>query len=134
MFEGDTVTFHADFPFNQFLMNSLTIAAVTKTAGPFASADAVAKDVSSARLDWDQLKGDFCICGLGAGESIGFCDTIRRCCASLVASKYLKFLPLDTITSVFSMLSDTLYSKSIRRAVLTRKRVAFAISRLRKLT
>jgi hypothetical protein len=30
------------------------------------------------------------------------------------------------------MLSDTLYSKSIRGAILTRKRIAFAISRLRK--
>jgi len=42
--EGNTVTFDAEFPFDQFLMNGLTIAAVTKTAGPFASADAVAKD------------------------------------------------------------------------------------------
>lgn len=42
--KGDTVTFQANFPFDQFLMNGLTIAAVTKTAGPFASADAVAKD------------------------------------------------------------------------------------------
>jgi hypothetical protein len=42
--EGNTVTFNAEFPFDQFLMNGLTIAAVTKTAGPFASADAVAKD------------------------------------------------------------------------------------------
>jgi hypothetical protein len=41
--EGDTVTFDAEFPFDQFLMNGLTIAAVTNTAGPFASADAVAK-------------------------------------------------------------------------------------------
>jgi hypothetical protein len=42
--EENTVTFDAEFPFDQFLMNGLTIAAVTKTAGPFASADAVAKD------------------------------------------------------------------------------------------
>jgi hypothetical protein len=42
--KGSTVTFNAAFPFDQFLMNGLTIAAVTKTAGPFASADAVAKD------------------------------------------------------------------------------------------
>jgi Ferritin-like domain len=42
--KGDTVTFHADFPFDQFLMNGLTIAAVTKSPGPFASADAVAED------------------------------------------------------------------------------------------
>jgi len=42
--KGDTVTFHADFPFDKFLMNGLTIAAVTKSAGPFASADAVATD------------------------------------------------------------------------------------------
>jgi hypothetical protein len=42
--QGNTVTFDAQFPFDQFLMNGLTIAAVTKTAGPFASADAVAKD------------------------------------------------------------------------------------------
>lgn len=42
--EGNTVIFDAEFPFDQFLMNGLTIAAVTKTAGPFTSADAVAKD------------------------------------------------------------------------------------------
>jgi hypothetical protein len=42
--EDTTITFDAEFPFDQFLMNGLTIAAVTKTAGPFASADAVAKD------------------------------------------------------------------------------------------
>lgn len=42
--KGNTVTFDAQFPFDQFLMNGLTIAAVTKTAGPFTSADAVAKD------------------------------------------------------------------------------------------
>jgi Ferritin-like domain len=42
--EGNTVTFDAEFPFDQFLMNGLTIAAVTNTAGPFTSADAVAKD------------------------------------------------------------------------------------------
>lgn len=42
--KGNTITFKADFPFDQFLMNGLTIAAVTKSAGPFTSADAVAKD------------------------------------------------------------------------------------------
>ena len=42
--KGNTVTFDADFPFDQYLMNGLTIAAVTKTAGPFASVDAVAAD------------------------------------------------------------------------------------------
>jgi hypothetical protein len=73
--EGDTITFHANFSFDQCLMNGLTIAAVAKTTGPFASADAVAKDASSAWLNRDQLKGSFCICGLGAGEFIGFCDT-----------------------------------------------------------
>jgi len=40
---GNTVTFQAFFPFDQFLMNGLTIAAVTHSAGPFASADAVAQ-------------------------------------------------------------------------------------------
>jgi hypothetical protein len=40
---GDIVTFYAQFPFDQFLMNGLTITAVTNSAGPFASADAVAK-------------------------------------------------------------------------------------------
>jgi hypothetical protein len=51
--KGDVVTFSAQFPFDQFLMNGLTIAAVTSSAGPFAS----------ARLDRDQLKR-VCICGL----------------------------------------------------------------------
>lgn len=41
--QGTTVTFDALFPFDQFLMNGLTIAAVTAGAGPFASADDVAK-------------------------------------------------------------------------------------------
>jgi hypothetical protein len=41
--QGGVVTFDAEFPFDQFLMNGLTIAAVTNSAGPFASADAVAK-------------------------------------------------------------------------------------------
>jgi hypothetical protein len=40
---GDTVTFTANFPFAQFEMNGLTIAAVTNGAGPFATADAVAQ-------------------------------------------------------------------------------------------
>jgi hypothetical protein len=42
--KDETVTLTAQFPFDQFLMNGLTIAAVTSHAGPFASADAVAKD------------------------------------------------------------------------------------------
>jgi hypothetical protein len=40
--KGDTVTFKAFLPFNKFIMNGLTIAAVTNSAGPFASADEVA--------------------------------------------------------------------------------------------
>ena len=40
--KGDTVTFKAFFPFDKFIMNGLTIAAVTNSAGPFASADEVA--------------------------------------------------------------------------------------------
>lgn len=39
---GDEVTFQAYFPFNEFIMNGLTFAVVTDSAGPFASADAVA--------------------------------------------------------------------------------------------
>ncbi|KAF2641827.1 hypothetical protein P280DRAFT_541275, partial [Massarina eburnea CBS 473.64] len=39
---GNTVTFEAVFPYDEFLMNGLTIAAVTKGMGPFASADDVA--------------------------------------------------------------------------------------------
>lgn len=39
---GDTVTFKAALPFNQFIMNGLTISAVTNSAGPFADADEVA--------------------------------------------------------------------------------------------
>ena len=43
--EGTTVTFDAAFPFNKGTFgNGLTIAAVTKTSGPFASVDAVAQD------------------------------------------------------------------------------------------
>jgi len=41
--QGNTVTFQAFFPFEQFEMNGLTIAAVAHSAGPFASADAVAQ-------------------------------------------------------------------------------------------
>ncbi|KAF2247189.1 late sexual development protein [Trematosphaeria pertusa] len=41
--EGDMVVFEAQFPFDEFLMHGLTIAAVTKGSGPFASADAVAE-------------------------------------------------------------------------------------------
>lgn len=40
--DGDKVTFKAFFPFDNFIMNGLTIAAVTDSAGPFASADEVA--------------------------------------------------------------------------------------------
>ena len=39
---GDEVTFQAYFPFNKFIMNGLTIAAVTNSAGPFQSATEVA--------------------------------------------------------------------------------------------
>lgn len=39
---GDVVTFEASFPYTEFIMNGLTIAAVTSTAGPFANADEVA--------------------------------------------------------------------------------------------
>ena len=40
---GDVVTFTANFPFDQFEMNGLTISAVTDNAGPFANATAVAE-------------------------------------------------------------------------------------------
>lgn len=40
----DSVSFQADFPYSANLMNGLTLAAVTKSAGPFADADAVASD------------------------------------------------------------------------------------------
>lgn len=40
---GDKVVFEAEFPYDQFLMNGLTIAAVTTAADSFADADAVAK-------------------------------------------------------------------------------------------
>lgn len=43
---GDQVTFDAYFPFQKFIMNGLTIAAVTNSAGPFQSAT----DVTSATL------------------------------------------------------------------------------------
>lgn len=39
---GNTTTFTANFPYSANLLNGLTIAAVTKSAGPFADADAVA--------------------------------------------------------------------------------------------
>ncbi|WPH04637.1 Hypothetical protein R9X50_00753000 [Acrodontium crateriforme] len=42
--KGKMVTFDATFPYSANLMNGLTIAAVTNSAGPFADADAVAKD------------------------------------------------------------------------------------------
>jgi len=40
--EGEAVTFEGPFPFDEFKMHGLTIAAVTRGAGPFASADEVA--------------------------------------------------------------------------------------------
>ncbi|KAK4494097.1 hypothetical protein PRZ48_014395 [Zasmidium cellare] len=40
--QGETVSFQAAFPFEKNLMYGLTIAAVTNSAGPFASADDVA--------------------------------------------------------------------------------------------
>ena len=40
---GNTVTFQAAFPYDQFEMNGLTIAAVVKGSGAFANADAVAQ-------------------------------------------------------------------------------------------
>ncbi|KAF2715675.1 late sexual development protein [Pleomassaria siparia CBS 279.74] len=40
--EGGNVVFEAAFPYDEFVMDGLTIAAVTKGAGPFADADAVA--------------------------------------------------------------------------------------------
>lgn len=39
---GDTVTIEALFPYEEYEMNGFTIAAVTNSTGPFASADAVA--------------------------------------------------------------------------------------------
>jgi hypothetical protein len=39
--DGDVVTFEAAFPFDEFLMNGLTIAAVTKSKGPFLNATEV---------------------------------------------------------------------------------------------
>ncbi|KXS93401.1 hypothetical protein AC579_10230 [Pseudocercospora musae] len=41
---GGKVSFQADFPFSANLMNGLPISAVTKSAGPFTDADAVAAD------------------------------------------------------------------------------------------
>ena len=43
---GNVVTFNANFPYDQFEMNGLTIAAVTNSTGPFASA----ADVAAATL------------------------------------------------------------------------------------
>lgn len=40
---GNTISFSAAFPYDQFEMNGLTIAAVVQGSGPFASADAVAQ-------------------------------------------------------------------------------------------
>jgi len=40
---GSMVTFDAEFPYDMYLMNGLTIAAVTPTAGPFANAVAVSE-------------------------------------------------------------------------------------------
>ena len=39
---GETVTFFAQFPYDEFHMNGLTLAAVTSNKGPFADVDAVA--------------------------------------------------------------------------------------------
>lgn len=39
---GDTITFSAYFPGTDFIMDGLTVAAVTNSAGPFAGADQVA--------------------------------------------------------------------------------------------
>jgi len=41
--DGDTVKFEASLPYDEFLMNGLTISAVVKGSGPFASIDDVAK-------------------------------------------------------------------------------------------
>jgi hypothetical protein len=41
---GDIVSFTSPFPFDEFLMNGLTVAAVTKGSGPFANAPAVAQN------------------------------------------------------------------------------------------
>lgn len=41
--EGNSVTFDGAFPYDEFLLNGLTIAAVTKGNGSFANADAVAE-------------------------------------------------------------------------------------------
>ena len=41
--EGGRVTFEAFLPFEEFIMNGLTIAVVTNSEGPFASADEVAE-------------------------------------------------------------------------------------------
>lgn len=41
--EGETVTFNGPFPFDEFTMHGLTIAAVTRGHGPFASAEEVAE-------------------------------------------------------------------------------------------
>jgi hypothetical protein len=40
--DGDMVMFEAPFPYDEFLMNGLTVVAVTKGMGPFANAQAVA--------------------------------------------------------------------------------------------
>ena len=41
--DGKTVTFTAKFPFEEFLLHGLTIAAVTHKVESFADADAVSK-------------------------------------------------------------------------------------------
>lgn len=41
--EGDSVVFEAPFPYDENLLDGLTIAAVTKSAGPFTNADAVSE-------------------------------------------------------------------------------------------
>jgi hypothetical protein len=40
---GDVITFTANFPYAQFKMNGLTIAAVTNGAGPFIIANTIAQ-------------------------------------------------------------------------------------------
>ncbi|PVH92154.1 hypothetical protein DM02DRAFT_663213, partial [Periconia macrospinosa] len=41
--DGDSFQFEASLPYDEFLMNGLTISAVVKGSGPFASIDDVAK-------------------------------------------------------------------------------------------
>ena len=41
--QGNDLVFEAPFPYDEFLLNGLTIAAVTKSAGPFTNVEAVAE-------------------------------------------------------------------------------------------